>query len=1283
MSGSRPPVSLRITLLGTAVEAENGEGAVDFGYDKVRALLVYLLLQPPPVERVELARLLWPEHQVSSARNNLRHALHTLRRVLGAEFERQLGVTRNTIRLEIPVHWRLDTGMLEALLEQPASATRLNEVLKLYHGEPAAALRLNQCAEFRGWLLQQQHRCRQRVLEFAERVLASQQTHSLAQLRHLAERFSDHTPFHQRLISELLAAGHKASAQAHHDAHLQQLELLGRQPPEEFTSLRQAAHDEPSAVVPEFLDNALPGQGNIPSEAELDHRQVTVLAMRLTFREIGEVDRHWELDVMLLLRDLMAWLEQRCRALGGHWVRGSTAGIGMACFGTHGPARQLMELVALHERCRMDLMTEVGRRWPADGTSLPDFELSAGLHSGRVLYMPERRLIDPLGQVTQSALELLYAAREGELVLSRLASQHMPPAIDLQPRLQTRTVTLDDEVRLNALKLAEAKDVDTSLPELHCRDHERHELREALDRVELGVRQNVLIRGAAGMGKSALMVNFRQVECSQHVTLFWLAATRLSQQEPCHLVTSLLRWQLGEALAEEVLDQWMTRHLTGWWDERRRARLRAILMPELHKPGEYGGEALELMTRLVLTLLSIGSGRTLVVMIDDLQWLDEASRGVLSRVQTRLPINSRVMLVASQGSQDLVTSRSGWDCQINLQPLDTVQSRVLLSRLSQRCGIRTDEVSCRRLIERSGGVPLYLCELYRWFVHDRDVGHPQQLEALPGGLHGLLSGRIDQLDVHRRVAHVAAVLGVQFSLDVLRECLGPGNSAFLREGIRRMQHLEIITSCSVATEFDYRFTNQLLQEVAYHDCPIETRRQTHHHLIGYLEQHQPEWLSRYPGHFAQHLQRSGAGQRAARYYLLAAREALARAALSMALRMTERGLECLTNSAVQGPRLTLLILRARLGFALEGHVSNIAVQSLVEARRRSEMAGDDRDPEQQFMICWGVWLVFSTRLRLKSSRAMLGHLQQLSAQLDRPCYRYLTEYARGYVDYWGGSLHQASRRFESLDLLHQVSLPDELPWSEHPRACACGYRAMTCCMRGEYQQAVLWIESAVRLAESLEHSRTRALVLIRAAVLYRHLGMPDEVRARANEVMALTEHEEGMLWQHHAHCILEWCRIRQGEQLSAEPLEAAMGEIAMQVGHEVPDHPIVWYIEGCLLLGEGERAADYLRRHLAAAQEHDLLYLAELLLLAARLDQQQGAGNRTGWLLDQAMSAARRHGSLHGELMTLEWRIRLEGSARWQPVLTERLKALGPRDRAVPERWRQWPGGQSLPGDRY
>ncbi|EWH02784.1 hypothetical protein Q427_06735 [Halomonas sp. BC04] len=90
-----------------------------FSYDKVKALLVYLLLHQQPINRASLAELLWPDQGLSSGRTNLRHALHCLRQSLGEEAERVLVVSRQTIAFRLPESWHFDLHELQRLLEGP------------------------------------------------------------------------------------------------------------------------------------------------------------------------------------------------------------------------------------------------------------------------------------------------------------------------------------------------------------------------------------------------------------------------------------------------------------------------------------------------------------------------------------------------------------------------------------------------------------------------------------------------------------------------------------------------------------------------------------------------------------------------------------------------------------------------------------------------------------------------------------------------------------------------------------------------------------------------------------------------------------------------------------------------------------------------------------------------------------------------------------------------------------------------------------------------------------
>ncbi|WP_106477031.1 AAA family ATPase [Phytohalomonas tamaricis] len=1245
---------VRVQLFGSFELRLEGQLPTPFSYDKVKALLLYLLLHDQAVSRAALAEVLWPDQKAASSRTNLRHALHSLRQTLGAEAERVLIVSRQTLSLQHGERWRLDVGELDALLRNTNGAGTLERVLEIYKGELADGLQLPQCPAFQRWLLQTRSAWRQRVLDCAEQLLEHESNVTIEILRMLVQRFDSYTPFQERLVQKLAESGQAAAAHEQFNAHLQQLTLTGQQPPSSFLKLahfwtgsseyaQSSFVNEVTTLTPTYSDTPL-------DEEEVNYRQLSVMVMRLTL--ISEQhNRRWERDCFQLQRELMRWLEHQCHHLGGFWLPGAAGGMGMACFGTNGPTHQLAELVALYEHCRLQLPDELARRWQGEDEP-PQFELSAGLHSGRVLYIPNRHVIDPQGRVTQPALELMSAAKGSELVISPVASQHMPPALDLQPRLSMRILAANGEVRLRALVLGSVGRGEITPPKLIGRTAEIRQLQDALARVGIGLRQSVLIRGESGMGKSALMVYFRLLEQSQNVELCWLATTRMSSQEPFGLVRSILRWRLGGHFDTPAIEALVAQNAAASrWDENTRALLLQLL--GLNEPGQglsyQSGEAIELMIKtLQLVIEARTIAHPLIIMIDDLQWLDEASLKVLAGLHVRLPIHKRLLLIGSYpGKEAALPIKFHWDQQIILGRLDTAHIAELLNYLVRRYRLQLGPRLRHQLIERCDGVPLYLHELCRRLDLDRREGRPIQIEKLPGELFGLLSSRIDQLEQYREVAYVAAVIGKQFRSGMLRDCL-QSDSTFLKQALERMQRLEIIEPCAQAEGFDYQFCHQLLQEAAYLACPEEVRRKIHNHLVEVIEQDFPTWLGRHPGYFAMHLSKSGRFARSARYFELAARDALRVSANRTALKMADDGLECLEQMEGKGyieRKVSLLIIKGQAGFALEGHGSSVALKSFQSGRH---LLGeypvfndeDEESLELRFLVHWGLWVGCIERQALSEAREITQQLQTLATNFEDVRYSRLALYAAALCDYWSGNLDRAFELFDALDPLNSNMTFEWLPYSEHPQVSACAYQAWVWCWQGSYEKAQYHIEAAIRMAERINHPGTLALVLICSAWLYRQLGHFHLAHERAQRAAGLTHTPDLNLLYLSARCIEEWWKGLGGDESALATQEGLLEQSMEMFGPDHYRHPKIWYVDTCLALRQFDKAKIYLEQSVAKAREQKSLYLPELLLLLAKSYRaQHEADTRIPTLLEEARCEALQQRNTHMQLLILEARL--------------------------------------------
>ncbi|MCH4563683.1 AAA family ATPase [Halomonas sp. EGI 63088] len=1259
-----------------------GEDAISqFSYDKVKALLVYLLLHDQPVNRATLAELLWPDQGLSSGRTNLRHALHCLRQSLGEVAEQVLVVSRQTIAFRLPKRWHFDLHAVQARLEGPRDVATLEALLTDYQGDLVEELQLSTCAEFQRWLVQVRNEWRQRVIRFAEAVLERHDPIPDQLLQALVSRFPGYGPFHERLVRQLAEQGQLAAAHEQYNAYLQLLALSGQQPEPGFLQLARywsdGQHDGHGLGSPNGFSRTLAADSAPLREDEIEQRQLSVMAIRL--RLSGDLSSRAGTRACLALQfELMRWLEQQCHHLGGFWLPGASGGLGLACFGTHGPAHQLAELVALFEHCRRMLPEESVRHWTGEGEP-PRVELTAGLNSGRVVYLPERHMVDPLGQVSQGSLDLMSAAESSELVISQEASQHMPPALDLQPRLSSRLVASDGRVRLRALVLGANEGGREALPpSLIGRESALRTLRDALARAGIGLRQSVLVRGPSGMGKSALMVGFRQLEQSRDAAICWQPTTRLSVQEPYGVARLLLRWRLGGEIDAQALSRLLAAIGAPALDERRRQLLEEAL--GVREPDEVAvltqsGEAVELVVGLMHQLVTtLTRERALVVMIDDLQWLDEPSFKVLAGLQARLPINCAFLLVASHHGRESLPARLHWDQQITLGRLDAMQSSRLLSQLARRYRLHLSPRLRGQIIERCDGVPLYLQEICRRVDMDRREGRSVQFDELPRGLLGLLASRIDQLDGDREVAHVAAVLGRRFRLDFLAECSG-WEMPRLTQALEQMSRLEIIEPAEGEEGGrEFQFTHQLLQEAAYLSCPRDVRVAIHRQVVELIEERFPVWISRHPGDFAIHLRRSGHYARGARYFELAAREALKVSANRTALKMADFGLASLRHVDDQAEReISLLTVRGQAAFALEGHGSPTAHESFAKARELLAGSGEAADVEQAFLVNWGLWVGCSQRHSHADAFSLASRLADLAAQLDDPRYRRLADYARASCEYWAGRIGQAYDHLEEIDPLNASMMIEWLPFSDHPQVAAACFQGWALCLRSDYRRAEQQVESAIRLAEQINHPGSLAMALLYASALYRQLGHVHLAASRAERAFELTSTPDLHLWQISARAVLGWQRALSGDREGLARVDAALEELSEVTGRDRYQRPALWYVDACIALGELARAEDYLDQTLLIARERTTLFVPELALHLVLVRHRLGhSREEVRALAEQALVQAREDGNLHQQLCALELWLTLidpdDQAAREE--LRGLLGAVSHSDAPVLVRWR-------------
>ncbi|MEZ4664906.1 MAG: BTAD domain-containing putative transcriptional regulator [Caldilineaceae bacterium] len=245
---------LTLTLLGGFQAYLDDAPLTNFASNKVRALLIYLVLEAERAHnRSQLAGLFWPDLTEQRARTYLRHALTNLRQLLqDAESTNPfLLVTRQTLQFNRASSHTCDALSMAALLPEKSeslgadNASQLASVLMGYAAPLLAGFYLDGCAEFEAWLLLTRERLQRQVIDALQWVAAHyEEGRDWRQAIALIQRAVELEPWreesHRQLMRLLAASRQRSAALAQYERCAELLRReLGVEPGDETVALYQ------------------------------------------------------------------------------------------------------------------------------------------------------------------------------------------------------------------------------------------------------------------------------------------------------------------------------------------------------------------------------------------------------------------------------------------------------------------------------------------------------------------------------------------------------------------------------------------------------------------------------------------------------------------------------------------------------------------------------------------------------------------------------------------------------------------------------------------------------------------------------------------------------------------------------------------------------------------------------------------------------------------------------------------------------------------------------------
>ncbi|WP_213958590.1 adenylate/guanylate cyclase domain-containing protein [Variovorax sp. dw_954] len=597
------------------------------------------------------------------------------------------------------------------------------------------------------------------------------------------------------------------------------------------------------------------------ADHEADRRQVTILFADLTgFTSLAE-----RLDPETVRSFQNALFETMAQAIAHYdgFVEKFVGDAVMAVFGAP-RAHEDDPLRAIEAAQEMLQGVErLSQRWAARlGRGVT---LHIGVHTGAVvagsLGSGAGGTYAVTGDTVNTASRLLTAAEPGTVLVSE-ATQAMvrhrfdfdaPAELALRGKAQPMRV-----YRLVGLRKDEASarglaDLGLAAP-MVGRGDAIEGLLAAFDRMQQGRAQLVTLTGEAGAGKSRLLAElFARLADDPRLAATGVRRTTCSPLgEPTYgafgaLFRDAYRVEAGDSL--DVARRKLQEGLLALGADADEAAAVAQVIHYLlgiqeGRPPDIEPEQLQRQISLAARALIERrlSAQPLLLVIDDLQWADAASLGLLREVVDHFVDRPLMLLVAQRPDARALHAVRAEPSAVELGPLRDDEARELVNHLLG-APAGDDLAAVRELVAaRAGGNPLFVEEIVRSLAGagvlarqgDRWVCEAaHEAVDVPQTLYGLLLSRIDRLGAEDRHAlQEAAVLGARFSPALLRHIAS--EPAFIDAALARLAAADLVRAGATEAA-DWRFTHALLHDVAYQNLLLTRRTELHHRAGRALE----------------------------------------------------------------------------------------------------------------------------------------------------------------------------------------------------------------------------------------------------------------------------------------------------------------------------------------------------------------------------------------------------------------------------------------------------------------
>jgi len=512
-------------------------------------------------------------------------------------------------------------------------------------------------------------------------------------------------------------------------------------------------------------------------------------------------------------------------------------------------------------------------------------------------------------------------------------------------------------------------------------------------------------------------------------------------------------------------------------------------------------------------------------------------------------------------------------------------------------------------VTKTDGVPLFVEELTK-MVLESEVYRgttpvlPLPPLAIPATLQDALMARLDRLAPVREIAQVGAVLGREFSYDLVHAVSRLDESA-LQQGLHQLVEAELVYQRGLPPHATYIFKHALIQDTAYQSLLKSKRQQLHQQIAHVLVERFPQTVETQPELLAHHYTEAGLKEEAIPYWQKAGQSSVSRSANLEAISHLTKGLELLkTLPDTPEHAQQELTLQITLGTPLMAMQGFAALEVEKTYARALELCRRIGETPQLSHVLFALHLFYVVRGEHKTAHKLAVQLLTLAQRVGDPALLLDAYNALGKTFFFFGEFALAQEHLEQGIALYDPRQHNNIML--HAGVSCQGYAAWVLWFLGYPDQALKRALESLTQARELRHPFIIAVAIHYIAQLYQVRRDIEQTREWAEESVTLAIKQGFVQFLATDAMLRGWALAEQGQEEGIIEMRQNLATFRATGAEFAQPFFLAQLAEVCGNVGQLEEGLNLLAEALAAVDKTgERFYEAELYRLRGELTLQK------------------------------------------------------------------------------